>query len=263
MRHLHSLKNFCRFAAGLICAMALFSLATPTSANNDRHDRYRRDGYPRDRTPPSADSLRLEFQSITNNSTQNGATGADQLFVTVTDPAGAGNALFTFFNVGPLPSSITGVYFDDGTVATLRSIERVYNGLGVHFSKGARPFDLPGGRKAEPDFETTRRLSADANSPVRRSGVNPGESFSMLLRLQNGTQYADVLDDIRSGDLRVGMRVQGFQAGGIESFVNTVEVAPPIPEPSTLAFCTIGALLVAFKRRKTLANPSSRAALAT
>lgn len=227
----------------LLLVAVLMVAAAPATAHTRHHDNG-------GGTPPSSESLRLEFATVSNGSPPSSAALAQQLFVTVTDPLGRGNVLFSFFNLGPTPSSITGVYFDDGSQPVVRSIDRIFNGLGVRFERGADPFDLPGGSGANPDFHTSRGLSAGTDTPSLRRGVNPGESFALRLRLMNGMQYTDVLDDIRSGDLRVGLYVRGLDGGGVESFVNTASVSPPIPEPSTLAFFAFGALLLGLRWRR-------------
>jgi hypothetical protein len=198
---------------------------------------------------PSTESMLMRLQPITHNSTANAAVGSGQIFVTVTDPVGTGNVLFTFYNSGSQPSSITDVYFDDGRSRTLQSIDAIYNSLGVRFLSGAGMRDLPG---AGSNFTTTPGLSAGSEAPVQPYGVNPGESFSIQLKLQSGMQYSNVLADIHNGDLRVGVNVQGFQTAGSESYVAGVTIIPEMPEPSTLAFCALGTLLIAARRRRKL-----------
>ena len=83
----------------------------------------------------------LGFGCITNNSPIDCTIAEAQLFVDVTD-AGGGQVLFTFSNLGPASSSITDVYFDDGS---LLAIALVSNSPGVDFSQLASPANLPGG----------------------------------------------------------------------------------------------------------------------
>lgn len=188
---------------------------------------------------PAYAATTLQFYSITNNNAPNSTAGANQLFVEVSDPAGANNVLFRFGNLGPIASSITDVYFDDGT---LLAIAGITNGTGVSFSQGAAPPNLPGANNATPPFNVTAGFSADSNPPVSQNGVNPGENLSVLFSLQSGQEYATVITSLQTGALRVGMHVQSFPNGGSESFVN-LPVAT-IPEPSTLAFWVAGALLL-------------------
>jgi hypothetical protein len=66
---------------------------------------------------------------------------------------------------------------------------------------------------------------------VQPNGINPGE----WLRFTFLGDLASTIADIYSGDLRVGLHVQGFAGGGSDSFVT--------PEPGTLA--VLGFSLVA------------------
>ena len=96
------------------------------------------------------------FQGITSNSLNDVAIGEAQLSVDVTAVAGnAHQVLFTFTNAGPLASSITDVYFDDGTLLGIASIS---GSSGVSFSReqARRTFHqairLILGLKQQPDF---------------------------------------------------------------------------------------------------------------
>jgi hypothetical protein len=81
------------------------------------------------------------FKCISNNKGGDAAIGEAQLFVDVSE-YGNGQVLFLFRNVGSAASSITDVYFDDGT---LLGIAEIVNGDRVKFSQGASPGDLPAG----------------------------------------------------------------------------------------------------------------------
>lgn len=59
--------------------------------------------------------------------------------------------------------------------------------------------------------------------------MNPGESLGVLFDLLAGVTYADTLVAMVTGELRIGIHVQGFASGGSESFIN-----PPLEPPATV-----------------------------
>lgn len=183
------------------------------------------------------------FEAITSNSVADTAIGESQLSVVVTNPGG-GQVLFTFVNDGPYASSICDVYFDDGTLLGIATIDD--SDAGVSFSQLATPGNLPGGNSIVPPFETTAGFLADSDSPVQPMGVNPGEELGILFDLKPGGTFDDVLADLQTGELRIGIHVQGFGDEGSESFVND----GVIPAPGALLLASIGAGLVGWLKRK-------------
>jgi len=157
--------------------------------------------------------------SCSNDNAANVATGAAQLFVRVTEGPGANQATFRFINTGPNASSIADVYFDDGSLLGLASITD--SGAGVDFSQFASPPNLPAGHDCTPDFDVTAGFLADSNPPVEPNGVNhPTEWLDITFNLQGGQAFDDVVAELSTGALRIGIHVQGFANGGSESFIN-------------------------------------------
>ena len=170
-----------------------------------------------------------------------GAIGEAQLFVSVTQ-LNVSQVLFTFTNIGPHPSSITGIYFDDGVLSCITSIDNSCSG--VLFSPDASPHNLPGGQNLSPTFQTT--FSADSEPPVQPNGINPGESLEVTFDFQPGKVFNDVTGALASAQLRIGIQVQGFASGGGEAFVN-------VPEPATVTLLSAGlSIITLLRRRKTL-----------
>jgi hypothetical protein len=165
-------------------------------------------------TPASA--VTLGFYCITNNLAADCATGEAQMSVDVSD-LGGGQVSFLFSNAGPNASSITDIYFDDGTLLGIASVN---SGPGTDFAQGASPPNLPGGESISPPFETTTGFLADSEPPVQPNGANPGEWVEIVFDLAGGGTFADVLAELTNGDLRIGIRVQGYAGGGSESLVN-------------------------------------------
>jgi hypothetical protein len=183
-------------------------------------------------------AVQYNFDCITNNNATNCTTGEAQLVVDV-DPNGT-QVDFKFSNKGPNASSITDVYFADGT---LLGIATITDGPGVNFSEGANPGNLPGGASIFPAF--TAKFSADSDAPPPINGVNPGESLTITFDLINGKTFADTIAALGNGDLRIGIHVQSFSNGGSESFVH-------VPEPGFYGLLSMGlaGLYVVVRRRR-------------
>jgi len=174
----------------------------------------------------SAHAASLSFGCITGNRAVDCAIGVAQISVDVA-AVGSGSVVFSFRNTGPAASSITDVYFQDGS---LLALARVMSSSGVSFAQYATPSNLPGANNIAPPFVVTEGFSADSNPPVQPNGVNPGETLGIKFTLQSGQTIDDVVRELGDGSLRVGIHVQGYASGGSESFVNH-----PVPEPETLA----------------------------
>jgi hypothetical protein len=207
----------------------------------------------------SAQAEIYTFGAITANGVNSPGIGEAQLSVEVVAGDNAGQVKFIFRNSGPDASSITDVYFDDGTLLGIASV--INGGLGVDFSQGASPGDLPSGNTV--NFNATAGFTADSNPPAQPNGVNPGEELTIVFNLIGGQTLADVIDAIElslaspgvdvDGGLRIGIHVQGFANGESETFVNEgpPDGTPPVPDAgSTVAMLGLALSALGFGARR-------------
>ncbi|MCI0379422.1 MAG: hypothetical protein L0215_17570 [Gemmataceae bacterium] len=194
---------------------------------------------------------RADFYGFTNISANSGANAplvAQQLVVEVID-VGSGQVAFKFTNAVGIASSITDVYFDDGSLLGIASIS---SSAGVAFSTPATPGDLPGGNTITPPFVTSAGFSADSNPPAAANGVDSASEWVQItFDLQAGKTFADTIAALQlgltNGDdpnaLRIGLHVQAIGAGGqSDSFINGPPTTTAIPGPGVPVLALSGLL---------------------
>src|SRR5262249_4056474 len=190
-------------------------------------------------------AITYSFGCITFDSSANCGTGSTQLQLTVAD-GGGGTVNFLFANTGPQASSITDIYFDWKDSGLALTEGALTQSAGVSFGWGATPVNLPGGNS----IGFSSDLGLDSNVPTQPSGLNPGEWLTIAF----AGSFDPLVQGLHSGDLQVGLHVQGFANGASASFVS-------VPEPAVAAMLLLGfALVRLFVRRRKPARVSIKRA---
>jgi len=166
-----------------------------------------------------------------------------QLQMTVT-PGADGYVNFKFENLVGIASSITDVYFDDGTLLDIGSITF---SDGVSFAQPATPGNLPDANLANPDFVTDpeHQWSLDSDVPdVKANGINAaGEWLMVTFQLLEGRTFADTIAALSCSSedpddwLRVGLHVQAIgEEEGSAAYMSVI----PAPGAALLGVLGVG-----------------------
>ena len=217
------------------------------------------------RADMSYDFTRITTNSSVDVSSQLTATVYDLGFSSTT---GYNQVGFRIENAGPTFSAITEVYFDDGTILGLAGLNDKDDGTGgdpdVDFSPitTSGNVNLPSGGNV--GFYATAGFNVDADPAPAHNGVHPGDFLEIIFDLKKDPfdvlqTYDDVLNDLATGNLRIGLHVQrlpGIDDGDpdwatreSDSFVNVV----PVPGAALLGALGLSVSGHILRRRKELA----------
>ena len=186
-------------------------------------------------TPRDSSAEIFGFDCISTGAPTDCAILEAQLSVNVTAGVEPNQVAFQFTNSGPSASSISEIYFQD-PIPLLGALYSISSSAGVSYTSNCNPNNLPGG--APLGFTTTYCAERSGN---QQTGVNPGESVTIIYTLQSGYDLDDVLAAINDGSYRMGLHVIGFADRGSVSGIDTPNTS--VPEPTSLLFVTTGLLL--------------------
>ena len=188
----------------------------------------------------SAHAVIYDFEVFTTNGAY--SFDLDGLYVDVTN--GEGYVDFTFYNDSSVQSSVTGLFFDDGS---LLGIDSITNGPGTDFVYPRTLGEFPAGHLLAPPFVADRQFNAGASNPVPMKGINEGDTanewVTITFALENGGTLEDVIAELNSGALRIGVHIISLPDG-------TSESAILVPEPATMGLLGLGGLLLMRRRRR-------------
>ncbi len=219
-------------------------------------------------TASRADLFTADFKWITGPAgAADGAIGEVQALMEVSSDQPTDTWIsFTFRNIGPERSSITDVYFydrfEDGALSNFNTAE-ILSSTGVVFTEPAKPANLPGLSGylgvSKDDLNSWRAFSADSDRPTAPNGVNnddpsdstPGEWLTIKFILRDvpppADTFGEVLGDLLADRLFVGIKIQGFEDGGSEGFVNN---PPRVPVPGAVFLGMLGMSAAGWRLRR-------------
>ncbi|OHB58471.1 MAG: hypothetical protein A2Y07_03940 [Planctomycetes bacterium GWF2_50_10] len=189
---------------------------------------------------PANASYIYSFEAITSNSIWRNDPG---LIITMElFDVGSNQVEFKFQNSSTIAGAIAQIYFEQGPLQSLASINWGSQ-KAVEFTSGATPPNVPGSTAISTPFQVI--FSVGANKQPPKNGLSSGEWLTVTFNLAPGKTFADVTSSINSqGGFRVGMHLVSLPDGNSEGFVNTV------PEPATLAVLALGSAVLIPRRKK-------------
>lgn len=196
-----------------------------------------------------ADSVDVGFTRISSNADENVEAQFNLRIETVVGDTSVVD--FTFTNDVGIASSISEIYIDNGSpTGEVLDSGSIFAQSGTDFEWGtANPGDLPGGNGLGDPFDVTPGLLGDAQGNPSKGIDAFGELLTIRIAFQGGKSFADILDGLMDGSLRVGLHVRSIGADEeSDGFINE----PPliVPMPTTAALASLGLLGMGVRRRR-------------
>lgn len=179
-------------------------------------------------------------ERVTLNSPIN--VGSQLRMVASSDDLSSSLLVLSFYNSAVIDSSLTDIYIDappagpdsgDGVINPYPNPYMLLTGVidsgdDVAFAQFAKPINLPGANMADPDFVVSSGLSADSDSPVAPNGIDKADEWVRLtFTLQGNLTFADAIQALNGGEMRVGVKMQALPNGESDTYII-------VPEPTTL-----------------------------
>ena len=199
---------------------------------------------------PAAEAATFGFDNIAGGDTIGDALNS-YFSLTVTDQGSSTVLLSIASAVNGGAYFIGGIFIDDAVVPLLSSLplnDTVHDAAVAYTrttKKGANdPKNFPQGNLLTPAFVSTATYLSD-NGAGNAKAVQPNEVVAFLF----GGSYASIIAGLTSGDLRLGLHVQGIGSGS-DSFISGDPVSTvPLPAGMPLLIGALGGLAALRLRR--------------
>lgn len=164
------------------------------------------------------------------------------IYVEVTEEEDEDKVRFEFHNDSIMDSTVKSIFFEDSLLDGIAGFDF---GSDTLFEETEKPGNLPAGKSLSHDFETAFSIVAIPPSPF--NGIGIGDELTIIMNLEPGATFDDLIQQINDKSLRIGAHVIALPDGtGFSAMC-----VPPdsVPEPSTVAILGIGSLFL-IKRKK-------------
>jgi len=196
----------------------------------------------------AAPAWAFNFSNITDGDTVGDAYEGNFGFTVENQGGLAVFNIFNFGNPGASDMFIAGVFFDDnGTLSSSSAPWTNVNNVGkvgFTFNGGLSNAQLPQGGK---NFTTDYAFFSD-NGDGNGLAVQANEKLGLAF----AASYNNVLAALTSGDLKIGLHVQGLPDGASDSYISSNGNTENTPEPLTMlaAGAAVGFGTTMFKKQR-------------